>query len=117
MPSTGFGVACPMDAPRELDRISGSDTLRIMASERGPSLGKRAWTFSQAAVRHLLDGARKVSGETLEERLTACQSCAAFDAPDPDGSPSCTICGCFVDVKASWASERCPLGKWKEGAA
>jgi len=85
-----------------------------MASEREPTLGKKAWAFSLAAVRHLLDGARKVSAEGLRERLTECQSCPAFSAPDPEASPSCTICGCFVDVKASWASERCPLGRWKE---
>ena len=75
-----------------------------------PGLIHKAANLGHAVVRHVLDGARKLSDDEYEARLTVCRQC-----------PSCDIermvcrevrCGCFLRKKAGWRSERCPLDQW-----
>lgn len=64
--------------------------------------------FGVAAVRHAADGFTKVDPETLAARLLACARCEHLK----DGRV-CGACGCYVQTKAGWRSEDCPLGKWE----
>lgn len=43
--------------------------------------------------------AEKVSGEVFDARISACEGCEKFDKE----TRRCTICTCFMDVKASLA--------------
>src|SRR5690606_31963370 len=76
----------------------------------GPSIIRKAYNFGRAATRHVATGARNVSDEDYQARLSVCRDC-----------PSCDLqklvcrqksCGCYLTKKARWESERCPLGKW-----
>lgn len=49
-----------------------------------------------------------VSEEKKEERLNICRSCNFFN----DTVYQCKLCGCFLQIKTSWASEKCPINKW-----
>lgn len=50
-----------------------------------------------------------VSEEQFEDRRAVCRlSCDQFDI----SCGQCKVCTCFVDVKARFATEKCPLDKW-----
>ena len=76
----------------------------------GPGLLRRAMNFGAAIARHAVDQLRNVDDERFDARLAICREC-----------PSCDVsqlvcreqsCGCFLQTKARWASETCPLRKW-----
>lgn len=60
--------------------------------------------------------------ELTEFRLSVCQSCDQFDREDR----TCTVCGCFMDIKAPLRTNKtavfggkieethCPLGRWND---
>jgi hypothetical protein len=73
-----------------------------------PPLPTQAWNLVKAEVRHAADGRRTVDAATLAARLSHCNGCEKLRGSDR----RCSACGCPVDVKATWASESCPLGKW-----
>jgi len=76
----------------------------------GPGLLRRGLNFAVAGTRHVANGMQSVSDKVYETRLEECRNCEFCDQQHmvclkPE-------CGCFVKVKARWASESCPLGKW-----
>ena len=40
--------------------------------------------------------------------LNICKSCEYFN----ESLHQCRHCGCFLQIKTSWASEKCPIDKW-----
>ena len=71
-----------------------------------PGMGKQAFNFAKAAVKHARDGFEEASFQEYVERLMWCSSC------EHQQEYRCTECGCFLNKKAQWRSEDCPLGKW-----
>lgn len=67
-----------------------------------------AKNFGTSVVNHLADGMKQAPEELYNSRLDICKGCDQFDAK----STRCLNCGCFLKVKASWNSEKCPLNKW-----
>ena len=49
------------------------------------------------------------SQKTREIRVETCEICDRFD----ERSRRCRDCGCFVDVKAVFKTERCPHKFWE----
>jgi predicted Zn-ribbon and HTH transcriptional regulator len=49
-----------------------------------------------------------VDDETQASRLALCNACDSLFTP----TMQCKKCGCFVNVKASFARSNCPAGKW-----
>ncbi len=77
---------------------------------RRPSWPRRALTFAWALWRHWRAGRPRASAAVLALRLAACAAC-----PDLDQERrACNRCGCPVDRKARWATERCPANRWGE---
>lgn len=72
-----------------------------------PSLGRKLLNLGVAAVKHAASGLARANDQALAERLEACANCTQLAEDD-----SCLRCGCPVKVKATWASESCPEGKW-----
>lgn len=62
--------------------------------------------LGKAVVKHAANGFKKVELEVYRERLAVCEAC------DQNKDWKCDQCGCYLTVKADWASEHCPLGKW-----
>jgi hypothetical protein len=50
-----------------------------------------------------------VDAETLERRLSLCETCVHFDKY----VRQCNVCACQVDLKIQFKTEKCPLGYWK----
>lgn len=44
----------------------------------------------------------------VEERLEICSGCEKYNAE----AKRCTLCGCFMLVKANIETSECPDGKW-----
>ncbi len=75
----------------------------------GPAgVAARARNFLAASAGHLLAGLPVLTDEEYGLRMDACRSCDAFEA----AADSCKVCGCRLSVKARWAEQDCPLGKW-----
>lgn len=67
-----------------------------------------AKNFGNSVVNHIADGLKQASEEEYNKRIDICKTCEKYDA----GSNRCGQCGCFLKIKASWNSEKCPLNKW-----
>lgn len=65
--------------------------------------------FLKSLYKYTYNGFINVSEEKKNERLNICKSCDFFN----DKIDQCKLCGCFLQVKTSWASEKCPIDKWK----
>jgi hypothetical protein len=78
-----------------------------------PGLARQMANFSKALVKHAADRFGKVDADVKAERLAACEGCE-LRVGDRCSHPAC---GCVLEVKAGWASESCPEGKWSAVAA
>lgn len=75
-----------------------------------PSLPKLAANFIKATTKHVVNGMKYVDNNEYERRLSICNKnecgfrvgvrCMHKD------------CGCFLDRKAWWQSEHCPIKLW-----
>ena len=72
-----------------------------------PTLLAKVGNFTVHLVRHVAAGLPRADAETLARRLALCGEC---DLRTPSGV--CSVCGCLLSIKASWADQKCPLGKW-----
>ena len=67
-------------------------------------------SFINSLYDHAIDGFSCVDSDSKECRINICKSCEYFNIK----FVKCNYCGCFLDIKTSWATESCPLGKWGE---
>ena len=74
-----------------------------------PSKIKKLTNFSLAAAKFAAGGFIKSPIEIYDSRVLTCLACKYYDS-DKD---ECNICGCPIEVKASWITESCPKGKWR----
>lgn len=69
---------------------------------------KEIVNFANSFYNHAKDSFKKVEDHVYNNRIDICKSCEYFDSEDM----RCKNCGCFLDIKASWNSEKCPIEKW-----
>jgi len=74
----------------------------------GPSVTQMAKNFAKAAGNYIKSGGENVTEEEHKKRLSVCSTCEFKKGPRCIHSK----CGCFIEVKAKWASEHCPIDKW-----
>jgi hypothetical protein len=77
------------------------------AKSKSPSLFTKGVNFVWAALKHAASGFQRASDEVYKQRISICEACERLNA-----ERECELCGCAVDIKASWASQECPLRKW-----
>ena len=74
-----------------------------------PDQGKNLAKFAFEVVKNAMQSeALFVSDEIKEERLTICRSCEYYDA----SQVRCKHCGCFLEHKARFSLDSCPIDKW-----
>tara|TARA_R100000808_G_scaffold63_1_gene509 strand:+ start:6869 stop:7498 length:630 start_codon:yes stop_codon:yes gene_type:complete len=73
---------------------------------RPPSVAAQGWNFAKAVTKYVSTGGKKVDEHQFAERMAICDNC------EYRSGPRCLKCGCFLEMKASWASADCPIGKW-----
>ena len=73
-----------------------------------PSLLTRGKNLGKAVVEHVKNKCEFVEIVVYEARIDICNTC------DMRNGRICThpSCGCYLDEKCWWESEKCPLGKW-----
>ena len=83
-----------------------------------PSIGRMAVNYAKAKGRQIK---KKFKGEELlveedeyEDRLMICRMCWDHYMLDDNGEERCNhpSCGCFLEEKAKYVTEACPLSKW-----
>ena len=75
-----------------------------------PGLLKRAGSLAKAIgseTKAMAKGQPSLTPKQVASRLAACGSCDQLRS-----NRTCARCGCFVDAKARFRSQSCPLRKW-----
>lgn len=80
-----------------------------------PGLAQTALNAVKASARFAASGFQKASQPTYLARQALCRACPEWDDTGHAGLGRCRKCGCS-GIKLTWASERCPLGKWEKEA-
>lgn len=76
-----------------------------------PGLWQKAVNFASAVAQHAASGFQQAGPAERERRQAICRGCTEwFDA----GTGTCLHkkCGCKLNRKSAWESQRCPIGKW-----
>lgn len=91
---------------------SWTSLLISLTSKKMPSVTQLGRNFAKAVVNHAADGFRKTPQEIQDVRMATCRSCDFYD--QPSGRCRHGNCGCWINRKVSWQSEKCPIGKWEQ---
>jgi len=75
-----------------------------------PKKLKKLSNFTLAAAKFAAGGFIKTSKKLYNERVLTCLACKYYEA----NKDECLVCGCPVEVKASWSTESCPKNFWKK---
>jgi hypothetical protein len=73
-----------------------------------PSLLDKTVNFAKAVAQQDVAGFPSVPEKVFLARLAVCETC---DRREPSNE-TCKECGCYLRVKAWWATQDCPLGRW-----
>lgn len=75
-----------------------------------PTIAQKTVNLVKAVVKHVANGMVNVSDSVKKERMNICKSCPLFNP----SNTTCNQCGCYLEEKTKWASEKCPLDKWSD---
>ncbi len=101
-----------------LSRVKEEKYLILAAQEHGvtlpeptpleklPPILTQTKNFIKSLLNHVAGGAKMVDDAEFDRRMNICKGCDRLQ------NDRCLECGCFVEVKARWSSEECPLKKW-----
>jgi len=76
-------------------------------SEPVPGIFQKAVNFTKAVVKHAATGFQRVPLNVFHDRMNICNACE-----NKTNEGTCKLCGCFLNIKNTWASEQCPIKKW-----
>lgn len=90
---------------------NGEIPQTVDTPQQGPGLLQRGMNFAKAGLRHIAGGMSSVDDAEYEARLNVCRGCDYCDQTHL----VCLRheCGCFLKIKARWATETCPIGRWQ----
>jgi hypothetical protein len=75
------------------------------------TLVEKGVKFISASTRFVMSGFQEVPENVQQERLSICKECPFFSGGE---NPECEKCGCLLNLKTKWATEKCPIDKWLE---
>jgi hypothetical protein len=80
----------------------------------GPPLPRLAWNYFKARLKRIITGSNDVTEEQFADRIDACIGTAKNPPCVHHFQGRCIhkACGCPIRIKASWASEDCPIKRW-----
>ena len=102
--------------PRCMDMITVEDVVRAVQSYSHMEepqtccgmAGNALKAMGRAAVAVVKGAPLLVSKELKEQRLSVCRVCPSFE------NGRCLKCGCYTEIKAALATERCPDARWAD---
>lgn len=107
-PCNRFEKGVPFDKSKHCRKcwlFHNSEKHRIAWSK--PNILQKATNFIEAVATQALAGFPTVSDSQYQERLKICESCEFCK------NWKCERCGCSLTLKAKWATQSCPIGKWE----
>ena len=81
---------------------------KILKYLNRPSIIDKMHTLANAVFSYSGNNMQNVPNEVQAQRLSICHSCDMYNP----NNKTCNTCGCFLQIKTSWATEKCPLDKW-----
>jgi len=81
-----------------------------MSKEKIVRVFQQMGNLSAAAFKFVSAGMPKVGRDIFNKRIETCESCEEFNKEER----MCKKCDCYIDIKAAWATEQCPLNKWEK---
>ncbi len=69
----------------------------------------KSYNYLKAVSKRVLGGFENVDEVTYYSRVHTCSRCDNFCHEKKE----CKSCGCPIETKAAWKTERCPEKKWK----
>jgi len=75
-----------------------------------PNMFRKAANFARGSVDHAASGFENVSENVKSHRMKICNNCEFMIGSSHN--PVCSRCGCYLNLKTSWASQSCPVEKW-----
>jgi len=97
---------CPSDT--EGNPIEPLVQESVPRQHEAPSFFQMAKNAGTSMVNHAMNSFQSVPANVKEERISICEGCEHYDSE----TTRCDECGCFINIKADWASEKCPIDKW-----
>jgi len=94
-----------------INTYENNNGLMVLSCDKGdkeavPALHKKAASFARSLAAFTLSGWKLALPQVYEDRVKICEIC-----PHRNNN-KCGKCGCPIDKKASWATEKCPDGRW-----
>lgn len=74
----------------------------------GGKLASMAWDLTKSIAAFVADGFKTVNEEEYKRRLSVCDVC------EHRKGQRCSVCGCFVALKAKGRAWDCPDGRWEQ---
>jgi hypothetical protein len=94
-----------------LDVIAaGNAPAKVSPVQTSPGFLKRASSLTKAIgseTKAIVQGQPTLTAQQVAARLAVCASCDQLRS-----NRACAKCGCFVDAKARFRSQTCPLRRW-----
>ena len=72
------------------------------------NLMTKSYNYLKAVSKRVLGGFENVDEVTYYDRVNTCSRCEFLIHELKE----CGKCGCPVETKASWKTEKCPINKW-----
>lgn len=72
-----------------------------------PNLMIKSYNYFKAVSKRILGGLENVSTDIYYDRVYICSRC-----PEMNEDKECNACGCPIETKAAWKTEKCPKNKW-----
>jgi len=90
--------------------------LKYRSRRALPPIGTQLANFAGAIVaegKAIAAGKEPVTEEEKIRRLSICLSpCPSLLGKTDDTNRRCAECGCYINHKIAWRSQKCPIGKW-----
>ena len=102
---------CPSSTDDEDEDETKGTSVRQEANKNTnemPSFFQMAKNAGASMVNHAMNSFQSVPANVKEARINICEGCEHYDSE----TTRCDECGCFINIKADWASEKCPIDKW-----
>ena len=76
--------------------------------KKQPNAVQKAWSFTKAITRYAAYGFKTVPTDVYVERMSECNKCEHLLKE----KSACGLCGCMIEVKGQWSTEKCPDNRW-----
>ena len=77
--------------------------------KKGPNMISKVWNLTKAVTKYAAYGFKTVPVEVYETRMKECDKCEHL----LKDKGACGICGCDVELKGQWSTEKYPDNRWK----